>query len=162
MPTPLELDGLTTEEDRLYFTLDSAVTITGDVAAVPTGWIELDTNSTYRARGRAPTGDGQKRRNRGHAHPIPTGSDEDEITFNIKPDAGVDPTIDLEIKRRTVMRLLRIKSDGYYRMDQVLVTEVTETNSVGDLPGWDGTAQGLEHPTFGKITTWPPAPAPGP
>lgn len=154
-------DILSTEEDRLYFSLDPAITIAGDVATIPTGWIELDENSEYSARGRATTADGQTRATRGHAHPVKVNA-EDEITFALKPKVGVDPALDREIDRGTIMRLLRVKGDGYYRMDEVIVTEATEGSNVAGLATWTGTGGGRAHPVRGRITTWPPGGVVGP
>lgn len=149
-------DTLTCVEDRLYFTLDAAVTISGDVATVPEGWIELEENSEWRRRGTGDKADGQTRATRGHKKDVVANKGA-EITFNIKAKADVDPTLDLEIDIGTIMRLLRVKSDGYYVMDLVQVGDVEETSVIGELPGWSGTASVRAHATRGKITTWPPA-----
>jgi hypothetical protein len=152
-------DTLTTIEDRLYFTLDAAVTITGDVATVPTGFTELDVNSTWKRSGKGDTGDATTRATRGHKKDVVT-LEGAEITFNIKPAADSDPAQDLEIKVRSIMRLLLVKADGHYVCDLVQVTSVDEESTIGQLPGWSGTASVRAHAVRGKITTWPPVPGP--
>lgn len=161
MPPILAEDTLTSAEVRVFFTFDDAVTITGDVDAIPVGWIELDENSDYQARGRGNTGDAQTRATRGHEKPV-VNSRSDEITFSLRPKADVDPVMDRGIDIGTIMRLLRVNSDGTYRSDLVIVTDVQERSPLTDLPEWNGTAGGRAHPVRGRITTWPPVATPGP
>jgi hypothetical protein len=154
MPDLME-DILTCADDRIFVTTDDAVVITGDVAAIPTGFAELEENSSIEAEARGTTQDGQTRKDRGHAHPVVTNR-EDTLTFALKPQVGVDPVQDHEIDVGTIMRILVVKSDGYYISYLVQVTRVRETSTLGGLPAWEGTAEVRAHPTRGRVTTWPP------
>lgn len=149
-------DVLTTYDDRLYFTLDAAITIAASQATVPVGFTELDENSTYSARRRAVTGDGQTRATRGHAKPVKVNA-EDTITFNLKPKDGVDPIQDREIDKGTLLKLLLVRSDGKCVLDSGIVTEITEGSDIAGMPTFSGTLECRAHPIRGVITTWPPA-----
>lgn len=152
---------LTTKEVRVYFTLDDATTIGGDLPAVPAGWVELDENSNWELEGTGPTADAMTRGTRGHARDVVTHTTH-SLTFAFKPQRGTDPIVTRKIDVGTVMRLLKVGDDGFYVSVLAQVTRVREAAGLNAIPGWEGTATVQEHPVRGRITTWPPTPVPPP
>lgn len=153
-------DTLTTLDDRDFWTDDAAVTITGDVTDVPTGFTELEEASAWNLEGTGATGDGQTRANRGHAKPVVTNKSH-TVTFSLKPQVDTDPVVTHGLDVGKILRLLHVGSDGFYVSVLCQITRIRQTANIAELPAFEGTAEVREHPVRGQITTWPPAP-PGP
>lgn len=156
MVTPLVETTETTLDTRIYTTDDDDVTISGDVAAVPVGWVEMGENSDFSLEGTGATADGQIRADRGHARPVVVNKSH-TITFSLKPQTGVDPVQDYELDVGAIRKFLKVGDDGYYVMVLAQITRVRESAALSALPAWEGTAEVRSHPTRGKVTTWPPA-----
>jgi hypothetical protein len=158
MVTPITEPHLSTSNERVYYSLDDAVSIDAGAVAGPidAGWIELERNSKFELKSSPAKGDGQVRADRAHAHQVQVNAAH-TASLDIKLLHGTDPNQDMDLTDDALLRLLRVRSDGSFAMILVCMGDITEGGDVAGLPTWTGSVDVIAHPIRGKITPWPPA-----